>query len=243
MNLLVSDLILFNQPLERLPDSKLLINTINAHSYTSAQNDAVFAEALQHSDVLLPDGIGIVLATRFIKGTILKKIAGYDLFIFEMTRLNTISGTCFFLGSDHNTLRKIVDRAKIEFPNVKVFTYSPPFKETFLQSENVEMIDAINKVQPDVLFIGLTAPKQEKWAYLHFSALEVGHVCCIGAVFDFYSMRIKRAPDRLIHFGLEWFYRFIIEPKRMWRRYLIGNIKFIWLIIREKIKRKDRDRN
>jgi len=236
MNLLVSDLVLFDKPLESLPDSKLLINTINAHSYTSAQNDIIFAEALNHSDVLLPDGIGIVIATRFIKGTVLKKIAGYDLFMFEMNRLNNISGTCFFLGSDHNTLSQIVNRAQSEFPNVKVFTYSPPFKETFSQNEDAEMIDLINEIKPDVLFIGLTAPKQEKWAYEHFSQLEVVHICCIGAVFDFYSMRIKRAPDRLIHFGLEWFYRFIIEPRRMWRRYLIGNFKFIWLILKEKFQ-------
>jgi N-acetylglucosaminyldiphosphoundecaprenol N-acetyl-beta-D-mannosaminyltransferase len=96
------------------------------------------------------------------------------------------------------------------------------------------MIDEINKCKPDVLFIGMTAPKQEKWAYEHFEKLEVGHVCCIGAVFDFYSMRVKRAPQSFIDLGLEWFFRLIKEPRRMWNRYLVGNPKFLFYVIKEK---------
>ena len=96
------------------------------------------------------------------------------------------------------------------------------------------MIEAVNAVSPDVLFVGMTAPKQEKWVYMNIDKLQVGHVCSIGAVFDFYAGTIKRAPNWMIRIGLEWFYRFIKEPRRMWRRYLLGNIIFIWLIFREK---------
>ena len=97
------------------------------------------------------------------------------------------------------------------------------------------MIDAVNRVEPDVLFIGMTAPKQEKWAFKYYQMLNAGHICCIGAVFDFYAGTVKRAPEWMISLGMEWFYRLIREPRRMWRRYLIGNIKFIGYILREKL--------
>jgi len=96
------------------------------------------------------------------------------------------------------------------------------------------MIKAVNDFKPDVLFVGMTAPKQEKWAYAHFDELAVGHVCCIGAVFDFYAGTVNRAPKWMISIGMEWLYRLISEPGRMWKRYLIGNTKFIWAVFREK---------
>lgn len=200
-----------------------------------AQTDKDFAEALNKSDILLPDGISIVLALRIINGFRLKKIAGADLFFFEMNRLNKQGGTCFFLGSNTITLNQIYNRAKIEFPGIKVFGFSPPYKSEFSAQDNEEMISAINLCKPDVLFVGMTAPKQEKWAFIHYNDLEVGHICCIGAVFDFYSGTVNRAPELVIKFGFEWLYRLIREPGRLWRRYLIGNSKFIWSIFKEKL--------
>ncbi len=234
MNFLLSKSSIFSYPLSALPSKKLLIATINAHSYNVAQIDKDFAEALNKSDVLLPDGISIVLAVWILNGFRLNKIAGEDLFLFEMNRLNKERGNCFFLGSNENTLNRIYDRAKLEFPEIKVFGFSPPYKSEFSTEENEEMISAINLCKPDVLFIGMTAPKQEKWAFKHYNELEVGHICCIGAVFDFYSGTVNRAPKWVIKIGFEWFFRLIREPGRMWRRYLIGNSKFIWSIFKEK---------
>ena len=97
------------------------------------------------------------------------------------------------------------------------------------------MVEQVNDKIPDVLFVGMTAPKQEKWAYQNFDKLNVGHICCIGAVFDFYAGTSKRAPKWMIEIGLEWFYRLLSNPRRMWRRYLIGNVQFIATIIREKV--------
>ena len=238
MSFSISSLILFDKSLEEIPDVKLLINTINAHSYNTAQGDSLFSEAILNSDILLPDGVGIVFAAKLIKGKSLKKIAGADLFFYEMNKLNRQGGKCFFLGSDDASLQIIKERAKYEYPNVNVFTFSPNFKPAFSEEENKEMIDEINKCKPDVLFIGMTAPKQEKWAYEHFEKLEVGHVCCIGAVFDFYSMRVKRAPQSYIDLGLEWFFRLIKEPRRMWHRYLVGNPKFLFYVFKEKLLTK-----
>jgi len=179
----------------------------------------------------------VVWAMRMLTGEKLHKIAGADLFFYEMERINTKGGACFFLGSSEETLQKIRKRATKEYPNIQVHTYSPPYKPEFSEDENNLMIEAVNAVEPDVLFVGMTAPKQEKWAYHHFEQLQSGHVCCIGAVFDFYAGTVKRAPGWLIQLGMEWSYRLIKEPRRMWRRYLIGNAKFIGLVVMEKIRR------
>lgn len=219
---------------QNFPDSKLLISTINAHSYNVAQKNETFANALKNSDVLLADGIGIVLAFKFLNGINLKKQTGNDLFEFEMKTLNGKYGKCFFLGSTTSTLEKIENKVFIDYPNVKVKSYSPPFAENFLDEEIFKIINLINSHKPDVLFIGMTAPKQEIWSAKYFSQLSVKHICCIGAVFDFYSGNIKRAPKWIINIGMEWLYRFANEPSRLWKRYLIGNVKFIFLIFIEK---------
>jgi N-acetylglucosaminyldiphosphoundecaprenol N-acetyl-beta-D-mannosaminyltransferase len=225
---------IFDKELESLIDEKTLISTINAHSYNVSFKDKLFQEALQNSDMLIPDGISIVWAIRFLTGKKIKKIAGADLFFFEMRRLEKKGGTCFFLGSTDETLSKITVRANKEYPNVQIQTYSPPYKSEFSPEDNIKMIKEINAFKPDVLFVGMTAPKQEKWAYTHFDNLKTKHVCSIGAVFDFYAGTVTRAPNWMIKMELEWFYRLVKEPKRMWRRYLIGNTIFVSQILREK---------
>ncbi len=222
--------------LRHLPNKKLLITTINAHSYNVSRKDADFAKALAKSDVLIADGIGVVWSIRFLQGRQVQRIAGADLFKFEMKRLNNIGGTCFFLGSSESTLKKIHKRAAIEFPNVRIETYSPPYKPKFSDEDNRKMIEAVNAVKPDVLFIGMTAPKQEKWALNYMDQLDAKHIGCIGAVFDFYAGNINRAPKWMQESGLEWFHRFSSEPKRLWKRYLVGNALFFSHVIEESFK-------
>jgi N-acetylglucosaminyldiphosphoundecaprenol N-acetyl-beta-D-mannosaminyltransferase len=226
---------IYSKPLNELKSDRILINTINAHSFNITNSDEIFKEALAKSDVLIPDGVSIVWAMRFLTGKKIKKIAGADLFFFEMKRIQEKGGKVFFLGSTDDTLDKIVKRAQNEFSEVEIETYSPPYKPEFSEEDSQKMIQKVNAFKPDVLFVGMTAPKQEKWAYLNFSQLEVGHVCSIGAVFDFYAGTIKRAPQWIIKMGLEWLYRLLKEPKRMWKRYLVGNTLFIWAILREKL--------
>jgi len=232
---LISEFDVYTDLLENLPESKLLISTINAHSYNVACKDEGFYRSLKSSQIILPDGVSIVLALRFLTGKKIKKIAGADLFFYEMSRLNKTGGVAFFLGSSNSVLDKITYLAKKDFPNIAVSTYSPPYKPEFSKGDNQAMVDAVNSINPDVLFIGMTAPKQEKWAHQHFKELSAKHICSIGAVFDFYAGNIKRAPKWLISIGFEWAYRLFSEPKRLWRRYLIGNMIFIKRVVKEKI--------
>lgn len=174
--------------LEALPEGKLLINTINAHSYNTALKDAFFAEALMKGDALIPDGASIVMACRKLKAKSqpTERIAGWDLFTMEMERLNQKGGTCFFMGSSEKVLKLIREKAKTVYPNIRIETYSPPYKPEFSEEENRAIIEAINRANPDLLWIGMTAPKQEKWAYRHWNELDIHcHCGTIGAVFDF----------------------------------------------------------
>lgn len=224
--------------LSSLPDGKLLINTINAHSYNTALKDSLFAEALTKGDVLIPDGASVVMACRWLKAKSqpTERIAGWDLFVHEMDRLNRKGGTCFFMGSSEKVLELIRKRAAVDYPNIKVETYSPPYKPEFSEEDNKGIIEAINRANPDLLWIGMTAPKQEKWTYTHWKELDIHcHVGTIGAVFDFFAGTVERAPLWWQEHGLEWLYRLLKEPKRMWRRYIIGNTLFLKNVVKEMI--------
>ena len=260
--------------LAALPEGKLLINTINAHSYNTARKDELFAEALTNGDVLIPDGVSIVKACRWIKAKSLPKerIAGWNLFEFEMNKLeecgmknvecgannssldNSQSAsadhsklkiqnskfrerplTVMFMGSSQKVLDLIVKRAAEVYPHLKIVTYSPPYKPEFSEEDNKAIVEAINAADPDLLWIGMTAPKQEKWTYSHWNELNIHcHVGTIGAVFDFFAGTVERAPIWWQRHGLEWLYRLLKEPKRMWRRYIIGNALFLWNMLKEK---------
>lgn len=233
-------IVLNKDELQNMPEGKVLINTINAHSYNVARRDKLFAEALKKGDYLIPDGMSVVKACKWLhaKSQPKERIAGADLFEYEMDRLNKKCGTVMFMGSSEKTLAKIVEQAAKVYPNLKVVTYSPPYKPEFDEADNKAIVDAINMSNPDLLWIGMTAPKQEKWTYSHWNELNIHcHVGTIGAVFDFFAGNTKRAPQWWQKHGLEWLYRLIKEPRRMWRRYIIGNTVFLWHMLDEKISR------
>jgi len=242
----LKDLSLLRHPEEMnaLPSGKLLINTINAHCYNLAQKDALYAEALANCDVLIPDGISIVKSVKLLQDIEIERVAGWDFFLFEMKKLNAKGGVCFFLGSSHQVLALIKKKAAVDYPKIRIVGYSPPFKPDFTKEEDNAMIKAINAANPDLLWIGMTAPKQEKWTYTHWNELKINcHVGAIGAVFDFYAGTVNRAPLQWQKQGLEWLHRLIKEPRRMWKRYLIGNVLFIYYILKEKFYQINPDKN
>lgn len=238
------DILCSKAELASLPEGKLLINTINAHSYNTARKDSLFAEALTNGDVLIPDGVSIVKACRWIKAKSLPKerIAGWDLFEFEMGKMNDNQNEnenkkrVMFMGSSEKVLELIRRKAAEVYPNIEVVTYSPPYKPAFTDEDNRAIVEAINGANPDLLWIGMTAPKQEKWTYSHWDELNIHcHVGTIGAVFDFFAGTVERAPQWWQDHSLEWLYRLIKEPKRMWKRYVLGNPLFLWNITLEAI--------
>jgi N-acetylglucosaminyldiphosphoundecaprenol N-acetyl-beta-D-mannosaminyltransferase len=214
---------------------KKIINTINQYSFCIAENDPDFKKALQKSDILLPDGIAIVQAIKLLKKEKIKKIAGADIHNYLLEELNKVNGRCFYMGSKNSTLNKIKERIAKEYPNIQISTYSPPYKDKFTKDENQIIVEQINNFEPQVVFVGMTAPKQEKWVHQIHEELNTNIICSIGAVFDFYAGTIDRPHKIWINLGLEWFARLIKEPKRMWKRYLYYGPVFIAKILKAKL--------
>jgi N-acetylglucosaminyldiphosphoundecaprenol N-acetyl-beta-D-mannosaminyltransferase len=214
---------------------KTVINTINQYSFCIAEADPSFKKALQDSEILLPDGEGIVMAERILTGKKIKKISGAELHDHFLTTLAKKKGRCFYLGSSPDTLAKIKANLDKQYPEIEAGFYSPPFKTEFTEQDNQDMINAINAFEPEVLFIGLTAPKQEKWSHDHKEQINAKVICAIGAVFDFYAGTVKRPSQFMISMKMEWLGRLISEPKRMWRRYLYFGPVYLYHILKKKM--------
>ena len=226
---------IYNSSLDDLPfKSKLLVNTINQYSYCIAEEDIEFKKALLGSDVILPDGIGITLAAKWLNGDSLKKIAGADFHEFQLKRLNENHGSCFYLGASSETLSKIETRLQTDYPNIRFGSHAPPFKPQFTEEDSLIMIEAVNSFAPDVLFVGMTAPKQEKWTYANKAELNAQIICSIGAVFDFYAGTIERPSKVWRDLGLEWLGRLVKEPKRMYKRYIYYGLIYVKCIMKAK---------
>jgi N-acetylglucosaminyldiphosphoundecaprenol N-acetyl-beta-D-mannosaminyltransferase len=218
--------------------SNKIINTINPHSYCLSRYDKLFNEALQSSDILLPDGTGIVLASKIVNNHSIKKIAGADIHKYLLHQANLKSQKVFYLGAAQSTLKLIEVKVKKEYPNITVSSFSPPYKPQFSEIETAQMLEKVNDFKPDILFVGMTAPKQEKWVFVNKDNIDANTIVSIGAVFDFYAGTIKRPGNFWVSIGLEWFPRFLKEPKRLAKRNLVSTPKFLLEIIWYKIFRR-----
>jgi N-acetylglucosaminyldiphosphoundecaprenol N-acetyl-beta-D-mannosaminyltransferase len=201
----------------------------NPHSIETACGDSVFDEAIRKADLVVPDGVGVVLASKITNGKIRNRVTGSDIFWGLNAHLQKEGGySCFFLGSSEETLRDINGRMTVDYPAIKVSgTYSPPFSPEFSDDENAAMLDAVNAAAPDVLWVGMTAPKQEKWILRNLDKINAGFIAPVGAVFDFYTGRIRRSHPFFQALGLEWLPRLLKEPGRLWRRNFISNPHFL----------------
>lgn len=212
---------------------------LNPHSYTVALDDRAFAEALQDSDWLVPDGAGVVMASKVLGIGVAERVTGSDVFLGLLQRMNAAGGmSVFFLGATLETLVLIHARMARDYPNIKVAgVYSPPFKATYSTAENDEMVNAVNAAAPDVLWVGMTAPKQEKWIHANRVRLNVKFAGAIGAVFDFYAGRVKRSHPVFQRLGLEWLPRLVQQPRRLWRRMLVSAPVFVWHVFKQRFGR------
>jgi len=207
---------------------------LNPHSYIIALNDDRFRAALNLSSWLIPDGVGIILASKILNSGINSRLTGWDIFCelnLSMNKNGNIS--VFFLGSTEEVLLKITNRLKIDYPNIKVVgIFSPPYKNIHSDIDNHEMVSAINAAQPDVLWVGMTAPKQEKWLAENIFKLNVFFAAGIGAVFDFYAGEVRRSPLIFQKLGLEWLPRLLKQPLKLWRRMFISAPIFLFHIFK-----------
>ncbi|MBA5872022.1 MAG: WecB/TagA/CpsF family glycosyltransferase [Nitrospira sp. CR2.1] len=212
--------------------SQVVFVCANPHSLAVAQTDIRFREALSQAEQVVADGVGITLMARLARVRCGPRITGHDYFYALLNALQQRGqGRIFFFGSSQRVLDLIVERFRHEFPALTLCgIHSPPFG-AWSEDENTRMIRLINDAQPDVLWVGMTAPKQETWVQTNRKRLRVPVIGSIGAVFDFYAGTHPRSPRWICRLGLEWVYRFVREPRRMWRRNFVSAPKFIGLIV------------
>ncbi len=220
--------------------AQVCITPVN--SILAARATARVQEIYQHADYVLCDGVPVKWASNFLGDPIKERITGLDVLprIFPFAASKNFS--IFLLGASPGVAETLKTVMEAKHPGVKVVgTFVPPFRAVFSDEENEEMIEAINAVKPDILLVSLTAPKQDIWIAENLEKLDTRLAIGIGGAFEVAAGMIKRAPLWMQKSGLEWFFRFLQEPKRMFRRYFVEAPVFIPLIIQQKINtRSDR---
>lgn len=213
-----------------------ILNTISPNSYGISTYDSFFKESLKKSDYLVLDGVYFSLASILLNGKNIIKNQGFDVFKFFLKKMNSENGRVFFLGASNKTLNKIRYKLKAEYINISAEFFSPPFKSNFTNEENRIMVKKINQFKPDIVFVGMTCPKQEKWAYKNKDKLNSKLVCSLGAVFDWYAGDQKEIHPLWWKLRLGWLKRTIDRPEILTRYPNIGI--FFWHLILSLLKIK-----
>lgn len=216
--------------IENTSSKCIVINTISPNSYGISTKDREFENALKTSDILVLDGVYFAFASLLLKGKNIQRNQGPDVFYHFMDRLQKNSGKAFFLGSSEDTLLKIRKQAVTKHSKVHLEAYSPPFKHEFSKEDNDKMISSVNAFSPDVLFIGMTCPKQEKWAIKHRKELNAKFVICIGNVFDWYAGTQKSIHPFWFKIRLGWLVRIFLRPE-VFKRNIGNQMLFFWHVI------------
>lgn len=201
----------------------------DVHSVMKAQDNVIHMSALQQADMVTPDGTPLVWLSKFLGDRSIERVCGPDLMIDVcQSSINSQLGHYLFGGAE-GVPEKLADRLIDLFPNITISgTYSPPFR-SLTAEEQADIISNINASKAKFVWVGLGCPKQERWMLDNKSNLPGKILIGVGAAFDFHVGTIKRAPNWMRHNGLEWLYRLLSEPRRLWRRYLIDAPRFVWL--------------
>lgn len=212
----------------------------NAHTISVGWRDGGLRQALDQSDLTLADGMSIVWGSRWIGVRLPGRVPGPDFTTALCARAATHGYRVFFMGSTETTLAQLKESLERQWPGLQIVgTYSPPMRDSFSDQETRDILEAVRAAKPDILFVGMSMPKQEKWIAQVKAQLPVPVAIGVGAAFDFLSGRVKRAPVHLQAMGLEWVYRLWCEPRRLWKRYLLGNAIFLthlaWAVLRHQL--------
>jgi N-acetylglucosaminyldiphosphoundecaprenol N-acetyl-beta-D-mannosaminyltransferase len=226
-------------------DRQLVFACANAHSMNVSRKDELFRAALLNADHVVADGSGVRFVARLCGKDVGPRIIGHEYFEALMSELQLRgAGRVFFFGSSEVTLDRIAQRFHNTYPDLTFCgSISPPYGD-WSDTQNQQFIADINAARPDVLWVGMTAPKQEKWIFMNRSALNVPILGSIGAVFDFFAGTVKVAPLWVRRLGMESVFRLAQEPRRMWKRVLGSSVIFViygsWYELRNLTKASSR---
>lgn len=206
---------------------------VNAAKIVAANRDEGLKQILLDADLVTADGMSVVWASRLLGQPLKQRVTGIDLFERLVEHTAHRGWSVYFLGARDESVRGTVERFKIEHPALKVAGYHNGY---FSSSESDTIADAIKQTAADLLFVAMGSPAQENWIASQLGRTGVRFALGVGGSFDHISGLAIRAPEWMQRAGLEWFYRLLREPRRMWRRYLIGNSAFIWMVVRQRIR-------
>lgn len=214
--------------------------TPNVDHIVRLESDTEFVKIYNEADLILADGMPLIWMSKLLKTPLKEKVSGSDLFPLLCEIASKKGYKVFLLGAAEGVAVKATENLKNKYENLQVVgCYSPSYGFENDKKELDYIINIINSVKPDILVVGLGSPKQEKFIYKYRNKLNVPISLALGASIDFEAGNVKRAPKWMQKIGLEWFYRLLKEPKRMYKRYLIDDIKIVKIFFKYKDKREN----
>jgi N-acetylglucosaminyldiphosphoundecaprenol N-acetyl-beta-D-mannosaminyltransferase len=228
----ITDIIRIVEQWVRQRGAAQYIAVTGMHGISEAQEDSHFRDILQSAGLVIPDGMPLVWLGRF-QGhrAMIRRTPGSEV-MEEFCRATGSKYRHFFYGGVPG-VADLLAKSERERYGIRIAgTYCPPFRP-LTQEEEREVQAMIRDAAPDILWVGLSTPKQEKWMYDHRQTIQVPVMLGVGAAFDMNTGRLKRAPKWMQETGLEWLYRLLMEPRRLWRRYIINGSKFVWAVWKE----------
>jgi N-acetylglucosaminyldiphosphoundecaprenol N-acetyl-beta-D-mannosaminyltransferase len=213
--------------------SKAYVCVAPVSTIVDCQENPEYKAIVNGADMVTPDGMPLVWLGKLKGRKDIERTYGPDL-ILKFCALSQEKGyKHYFYGSTAETNQMLIVKLREQFSNLNIVGhFAPPFRNVS-EKENPFVLEEINRANPDVLWVGLGSPKQDYWMRDHRDKLNVPVMVGVGAAFDFLAGVKKQAPVRMQRCGLEWFFRLWCEPKRLWKRYLVGNTKFIYWILRD----------
>lgn len=224
--------------IEHCIDSKIKCQhaVLNAGKVVMAEKDEKLKRILNECEIVNADGQSIVWASKLLKKPLPERVAGIDL-MERLLKLSDKKGyRVYFFGAREEVVRKVAQICRIKYPNLIVAGFKNGY---FSEEDNFNIVEDIKSAEPDILFVGFSSPKKEYWLKANMDELHIPFCMGVGGSFDVIAGLTKRAPLWMQKWGLEWFCRFIQEPLRMWKRYFVGNIKFITIVLKYKFSNKN----
>ena len=216
---------------------KAIIANVNVHGINIAFDFGWYKNFINQSQVVFCDGYGVKWAANFLNGKVLQRLTPPDWFGRLADECAEQGISMFFLGTRQDVVEKAASVLKEKYPQLKIAgVHHGFFNKDPMSSENKDVLDRINLLHPNILVVGFGMPVQEKWILDNWGQLQVNVVISVGAFFDYLAGVVVRAPHWMTDNGLEWLGRLIIEPGRLWRRYILGNPLFLWRVLLQKFK-------
>jgi N-acetylglucosaminyldiphosphoundecaprenol N-acetyl-beta-D-mannosaminyltransferase len=203
---------------------------VNVAKIVNMQKDPILSDSVKACDVINIDGMGVVLGARFLGFDVPERVAGVDLFheLLKMSANNDFP--VFLLGATEDVVSKTASKVQEQNPNLSI----AGFNDGYFWEDEQAVVDKIKASGAKLLFVAITSPKKENFINKWQDQLGVDFVMGVGGTFDVVAGKVSRAPKWMQDYGLEWLYRVIQEPRRMWKRYLVTNSKFAWLLFQNK---------